>query len=154
MGAREAHRLRVIEDPHVRAQRALVEGDTAAVRAMLAEREREIAARRPGDFAIDASYLAASLYVAVGDTAGARRRLDATLDALPTLSSSLLRIVPQAGAVARAMALRATLGDAGGATDARRWAAAAATLWANADPELLPTVARLRAIASGTQEKR
>ena len=154
MGAREAHRLRVIEDPHVRAQRALVEGDTAAVRAMLDGWEREIAARRPGDFTIDASYLAASLYAAAGDTVGARRRLDATFDALPTLSSSLLRIVPQAGAVARAMALRATLGDAGGATDARRWAAAAATLWANADPELLPTVARLRAIASGTEEKR
>jgi serine/threonine-protein kinase len=154
LGARPAHRLLVITERQVRAQRALAEGDTAAVRAAVRAQERESAAKRPGDVSIDFSYISASLSAAIGDSAAARHRLDATFDALPTLSTSLLHVVSQAGAVARAMALRATLAEGAGDADARRWAAAAATLWEGADPELRPEVARLRAIASGASRVR
>ncbi|HEU4565025.1 MAG TPA: hypothetical protein VFS05_10270, partial [Gemmatimonadaceae bacterium] len=151
MGARPVHAARGRDFALVGAQRALAAGDTAAVRAFARRVEESTRRQRPGLVAIDASYQIAWLLRAIGDTAGAARRLTLTLDALPTLTTAMLDIVPQAGAVGRAMALRAELAAAAGdRAVAARWGRATAELWSNADPELQPIVRRMRALAAGT----
>jgi hypothetical protein len=91
------------------------------------------------------SYHEALLLLQLGDTAAATRLLDQSLEALPTLGTYLLEYVPQAGALVRAMALRAELaGRAGEGPTAARWARAVVTLWADADPALQPVLQRMR----------
>jgi tetratricopeptide (TPR) repeat protein len=126
----------------------LAQGDTGAVRQRLAA---VAAARRfvpPGAVAIDATYNEAWLALGLGDAAGARRRLDAPLTALPTLGNALLTEVPQAAALVRAMGLRAEL--AAGAGDRERaqwWGRAVVTLWSDADPVLQPFVHRMEILS-------
>jgi serine/threonine-protein kinase len=130
-------------------QQALARGDRAAVRRKFDSLRMARASSRPGDVAIDYTYLEAWLRTQIGDTAAAVRQLDRSLDALPTLSSFLLDIPSQAGGLVRAMMLRAELANAAGdAPNASRWANAVATLWENADPELQPFVTRMRGIAA------
>jgi hypothetical protein len=150
VGVRPVHEARAADFALLRAQLALARGDTAAVRAVVRGWDEAVRAARPGDYAADGSFQAAWLLLALGDSAGAARQLDLTLEALPSLTPLLLRRVPQAAALPRLMSLRAELAARGGdAATAARWARGVAALWADADPELRPLVERARAIAGG-----
>lgn len=108
---------------------------------------------RPAGFSIDGSYNMVVLLLAAGDTVDAMRRLGVALGALSGFGADFLGtdvegVIPQMATLPRAMALRADLAARDGDTEtARRWARATATLWANADPPLQPTVQRMRALA-------
>jgi serine/threonine protein kinase/tetratricopeptide (TPR) repeat protein len=107
---------------------------------------------RPGDLTMDYTYQESWLKAALGDTAGAIQQLDLALRALPTLSGNSLKDPGVAGAVGRAMALRADL--ANGQNDfrtARQWATAVTALWNKADRPLQATVARMRLLAADHQ---
>jgi hypothetical protein len=85
--------------------------------------------------------------LAIGDTTGAVRYLDGTLDDLPDLFSALLDYLPLAGTLVRMMALRADLAAAQGDTvTARHLAQAVTTLWSGAEQPLQPVVTRMHGI--------
>jgi tRNA A-37 threonylcarbamoyl transferase component Bud32/tetratricopeptide (TPR) repeat protein len=136
-------------DREVTMQQALARGDRPTVREQFDSLRMVRASSRPGDVAIEYTYLEAWLRTQIGDTAAAVRQLDRSLDALPTLGSFLMDMPSQAGGLVRAMMLRAELAIAkGDVPNASRWANAVATLWENADPELQPYVKRMRSIAA------
>lgn len=138
-------------DPALAIQSALAAHDTARVHAtwVAIRAARRQAGLRPGDVAIDYTYLESWTLAAAGDTAAAILHLDQTLEALPTLGTYVLNNPAQSAGLVRAMGLRAELAAAlGDEATARRWANAVATLWATADPELQPYVARMRRLAS------
>jgi hypothetical protein len=129
-------------------QQALERGDTAALRRTLGDVDGARRALPPGTVPIDATFHEAWLLLAAGDTAAAVRRLDGSLGALSALGPWVTVHVSEAAALVRAMALRADLAAlAGDAATARQWATPVTTLWADADPELQPLVARMRALA-------
>jgi len=87
------------------------------------------------------------LALAVGDTATADHKVDATLGNLMGLYSALLDYVPLAGSLVRMMALRAeTAAASGDASTGRRWASAVVAVWSGAEPALQPVVMRMRTI--------
>jgi hypothetical protein len=115
----------------------LSRGDTAGVRKGFAELGRLRQDLRQGDIAFDGTYHEARLLLAIGDTGSAIRLLDLSLEALP-----------QVATLVRGMALRAELATrAGDQAVAKHWAKNVATLWSEADPELQPTVQKMRSIA-------
>jgi tetratricopeptide (TPR) repeat protein len=134
--------------PMLEMQWALANGDPDAVRGAF---ERGRVMRRialPGDIALDHVFHEAWVLVQLGDTVTATAYLDRTLAALSALRTSVSREPPQAGALVRAMALRAELaGAAGDSATARRWAEPVTILWRDADPELRPTVERMKRLA-------
>ncbi|HKG95452.1 MAG TPA: hypothetical protein VKA84_26270, partial [Gemmatimonadaceae bacterium] len=120
-----------------RMQDAWAKRDAGRVRAILAEVDSARGVMLPGSMSVDATYQEAWLLAQAGDTAAAIRRLDATLEALPTVGSQLLDFIHQAAALPRAMALRAELaGRTGDPATARRWSSAVAALWSGAEPTL------------------
>ncbi len=130
--------------PLLRAQAHLSRGDTRAARIAM----RESAAQRRGlgaaDVTIDVTFVEAALLAALGDTVAAVRMLDQSLSALAAQPRFLLELVPQVGALVRAMALRADLAAArGDHPTARRWAATVLVLWSEAEPALRPVLARM-----------
>jgi tRNA A-37 threonylcarbamoyl transferase component Bud32/tetratricopeptide (TPR) repeat protein len=131
--------------PMLEMQWALLNHDAAAVRKAF---ERGRAMRRialPGDIALDHVFHETWVLLQVGDTATARDYLDRTLAALSALRTTVSREPLQAGALVRAMALRAELAAAAGdRTTARRWAEPVTILWRDSDPELRPIVERMR----------
>ena len=138
MGLRPAHRNTPPgPDETMAAQWALAHGDTSFVRANI----DTMASSH------EYAYLKARSFVALGDTAGAERYLDGTLENLPGVYSALLDYVPLAGGLIRMMALRAELAAAqGDIRMAARWAGAVAALWAGAEPALQPVVVRMQRI--------
>jgi len=133
-------------------QWALAHGDTALVHASIDTALKHSGVPSAEESSPDGVYLTARLLLAVGDTAGAARYLDGTLESLPGLVSALLQYVPLAGSLVRMMALRAELAAARGeSTAARRWATAVGALWSGAEPPLQPTVAQMKRILAGTQ---
>ncbi len=126
---------------------AALRHDHATVRARFDELQRQRAPLRPGDIAIDATLQEAAVLLAVGDSAAAAAHLDAALSALPVLQLNFDQVATT-GSLVRAMVLRADLAArAGDRATAARWAASAATLWANADAPLQSTVRRMRSLA-------
>jgi hypothetical protein len=126
-------------------QRAVRRRDLTTVRARLDTIAAARRGQRPGDMALEVTLAEASLRLAAADSAGATTQLDQALEALASFGMGLLREVPPAAALGRAMALRAELAAAvGDQTSARRWARALITLWSNADPPLAPVLARMR----------
>jgi hypothetical protein len=124
--------------------RALSLGDSSSVRAAVSARLRNDNASEVG-VSIEMTFLYAQLALAVHDTSAAVRLLDPILDAMPTLSPSLLIRVDQTGALVRALALRADIAnDLGDRRRAHDYAAAVVELWQHADPELQGTVKRMR----------
>jgi tetratricopeptide (TPR) repeat protein len=121
--------------------------DTSALRESfkkLQEVQRDL---RPGDVALDGTYHAAWLLLAIGDTAQATRLLDLSLDALPAARTEILDQLPQVATLVRGMALRADLAAAlHDSTTASRWARDVVLLWSGADQELQPTVSRMRSL--------
>ena len=150
MGVRPAHRSTPPGPSQSMAmQWALAHGDSASVCAAIAAE----LAKRGGllsrdDTPPEGVYLDARLLLALGDTTAAERTLDAPLNNLPRLHSYLLRYLPLAGSLVRAMVLRADLAAArGDRATAGRWATAVVTLWSGAEPALQPIVARMKQIA-------
>jgi hypothetical protein len=103
---------------------------------------------KPGEVSLDYTFQESWLRAAIGDTLAATRQLDLVLNSLSMQTVSLLRWIEQAAALPRAMALRAQLAAARGEDDvARRWGSGVLALWRDADPELAPVIARMRAFA-------
>jgi hypothetical protein len=126
-------------------EQALAARDVPTFRAVYGALAAARALHRPGDTAMDYTFMESWMLAALGDTAAAVAHLDQSLDALPTLGVYLLDYPSQGAGLVRAMGLRAELAAAAGdRATAARWASAVATLWANADPELQPYVRTLR----------
>ena len=149
-GVRPMHRAKAGGNYLLEMQWELARGDTAALRkhfAKIRAVQRDI---RPGDVTFDGTYHEAWLLLAVGDTVEATRLLDLSLEALPTLSTSLIDQLPEVATLVRGMALRAELaGRAGDSTAAKRWAKSVVLLWSGADRELQPTVQSMGEIVGG-----
>jgi hypothetical protein len=129
------------------AEISLTRGDTAVVRQALADVARR---RRPvpvEDVTIDALYPEAWLLVAAGDADAAAQRLDPAFATLRDASPGILAEPARAGALVRAMVLRAQLADRAGDRSAARWARAVTILWSGADAFLQPTVQEMARIA-------
>jgi serine/threonine protein kinase len=136
-------------DRLLRMQQSLARGEIRAVRAEFDSIARLRANSRPGDVSADYLFQEAWVLVSIGDTAAAIKRLDLSLAALPTLGNGILEQVSQAAALVRAMILRADLAvSAQDSGTARKWANAAAILWARADGPLQPTVQHLKSVAT------
>jgi tRNA A-37 threonylcarbamoyl transferase component Bud32/tetratricopeptide (TPR) repeat protein len=146
-GIRPMHRARAGGNYRLVMQWKLARGDTAGVRQEFRKLQLARQAMRPGDVAFDGTYHEARVLLALGDSAGASRLLDLSLEALPTLGPDLLDQVPEAATLVRGMALRAELAaQAGDTAMSRRWARNVLSLWSQADPELQPTVHRMEEI--------
>jgi tRNA A-37 threonylcarbamoyl transferase component Bud32 len=116
---------------------ALASGDTTEVRRQSREFDRQTAGFLPGTMGTDRLFNHATILLALHDTASAIERLDVALSALPRVRSIITEVPPQAGAVARAMILRAQLALAQGDRDgAQRWVRSAIILWGDADADL------------------
>ena len=142
--------LRIVSprDRLYRMQQAFARGDFSSIRAITDTLSEMRRASRPGDLTLDYTYQEAWLKTAMGDTVGAIQQLDLALGALPTLSGIALKEVGAAAAIGRAIALRAELADSQhDVRAAKKWAAALVALWSGADPELQPTVSRMRELA-------
>ena len=104
--------------------------------------------------------VAVEVHLLAGDSASALRTARFAVDSvLPILTRTEMFAVPGDGdwgilAVPRMMLLRADLAAARGfADEARTWYARVLDLWAGADAELQPTVARIRAALAGLQSR-
>jgi tetratricopeptide (TPR) repeat protein len=130
-------------------QRALARGDRSTVVANFDTLARMRRVDRVGDITLETTYQEAWILLAMRDTAGAQRQLCAPLSALPTLGTRLIRDVPQAASVGRALALCAQVAARrGDAASARHWAQAAAMLWSTADAPLRPMLADMKNLAA------
>jgi hypothetical protein len=110
--------------------RAVAQGDTTVVRRETAVLHRDRSGARPADVTPDYAFVEAWLTLQAGDTADAIARLDAQVLSLAALTPRLLDQTSTAGAIGRAMLLRAQLA---------RNQPALATKWAKAAEALLGT---------------
>jgi tetratricopeptide (TPR) repeat protein len=152
IGLSDVHRADAGGDYILEIQWAIAHGDTAAARAELARQAALRTRSRAGDVAVNGTYGEARALLQLNDTAAAGALLDLSLQALPSLGTSLLEQPEQVGCAVRAMALRAELASrAGDEATAARWARAVTTLWAKADPPLAPSLQRMRALAGSAR---
>ena len=151
MGMRPAHRTVDPRYEGLALQRLQADGQRDELRRRLHAEEKRFG-WRPSSTNVDAVFLAAVQFLAVGDTAEAIRWSNASLTSLAgygrdLLSSELEGALPQVATLPRLMALRADLAALDRDTEtARRWAGAVVILWAGADPALQPIVTRMRAL--------
>lgn len=132
---------------------ALAAGDTGAVVALSGELRRRAALFAFATPDVDRLYQQARVLVAIGNDSLAARVLDDALDGIPRARRILLTAVPQAGALPRAMILRAELAQRlGDRATFERWARPAITLWSNADGELRRSVEPLRRSMQSAQK--
>jgi hypothetical protein len=99
------------------------------------------------------AYQAARLSLLSGDTTRAIALLDGALAALPTIHDSILRILGDAFAIPRILALRAEIDRSTDHVVAARLARGAVTLWSGADARYQPAVVRLRRIANSAPSR-
>jgi tetratricopeptide (TPR) repeat protein len=124
---------------------AVAIGDNAAARAASARFDALIGSYSPGTLGIDRMTAYATMLLALGDTSGATRQLDAGLAVLPRARTILLETTPPAAALGRAFLLRAQLAvSAADTPTARRRLGQAEALWSHADPELKTELDALR----------
>ena len=137
LGPDDVHRNDRPASALINAQRALARRDTSAARAQL---DKLSSIRRdwwPGENAVDATLAETQIYLALGDSAAARKHIDNLLGALWTIAPYHFDQPYQPAALVRLMELRAEL--AARAHDGRtaaNWQRAVRLLWANADPFL------------------
>jgi len=133
-------------------QRAFGRGAWSTVRAHFDTLERIRRVDRAGDIALDITFQEAWLLLQMRDTARARRHLCTPLSALSTLSTRVLRDVPQAAAVGRSLALCAELAARSGErAPAQRWVSALSTLWSGADAPLASQLVKVRSLVDAMQ---
>jgi tetratricopeptide (TPR) repeat protein len=124
-------------DPLLDMRAALMRRDRAAARAAGLRFGAQADDATPGTIGIDRMTAFATMLLALGDTSTATRELDAALDALPRARSILLEATPQAGALGRALLLRARLAvRAGDRMTARRRLGQVDALWGGADADV------------------
>jgi TolB-like protein len=122
-------------------QLATLRGDTATALALLDDLERLRADVLPSTVTIDAVYPEADVMWQMGDAERAIRWLDPVLEALPRASPRALSTPERSASLIRAVDLRARLAQAvGDERAAVSWARVVSILWADADPELRPTI--------------
>jgi serine/threonine protein kinase len=130
------------------AQRAQLVGDTMPARRLIAQLMIDRKDVQPADRSIDVLYPEACLLDAMGDERMAIAWLDPTFAALPLTAPEMFTDLPRAGALVRAMALRAELAErAGDRAEVTRWARPVAILWSDADSFLQPIVRRMQHLA-------
>ena len=123
--------------------------DAAAVRREFDDLQRARHGIRPGENAIEGTFVEAWLLAQAGDSARATAHLDHTLGALQTVGTQLVDLPSQSAGLVRAMALRAELAAArGDQATASQWATAVVELWHDADPPLQPIVHRMRKLVA------
>jgi tetratricopeptide (TPR) repeat protein len=136
-------------NPFLDAQAAFAKGDLAGARKILATEAEYRATTRAADLTLDITYTGAWTLAALGDRAVAIEWLDPVLNAAQLYPPAVISRPANAGALMRAMILRAELARASGdAATARRWARPVAILWADADPFLRPLVQAMHTLAS------
>jgi hypothetical protein len=136
-------------NPFLDAQAAFAKGDLASARKTLATEAEYRATTRAADLTLDITYTGAWTLAALGDRAVAIEWLDPVLNAAQLYPPEVISRPANAGALMRAMILRAELARASGdAVNARRWARPVAILWADADPFLRPLVQAMHTMAS------
>jgi tetratricopeptide (TPR) repeat protein len=149
LGLRPMHSLRPDGDYRLEIQLRLAQRNLPAVRQLFEKLSETRRNTRPGDVAFDGTYHEAWILLQIGDTAGATRLLDLSLEALPALGTYLLDQVPQVATLVRGMALRAELAKSmGDRSTAARWAGNVVALWSQSDAELIPTVKRMQELST------
>jgi hypothetical protein len=144
--------LAALGNPFLEAQGAYAKGDQAGARRILATEGQYRATSRAADLTLDITYTGAWTLAALGDRAAAIDWLDPVLNAAQLYPPEVISRPANAGALMRAMILRAELARASeDAVNARRWASPVAILWANADPFLRPLVQSMHTMASTRQ---
>jgi tetratricopeptide (TPR) repeat protein len=139
-------------NPFLEAQAAYTKGDQAGARRTLTTEGQYRATSRAADLTLDITYTGAWTLAALGDRAVAIDWLDPVLNAAALYPPEVISRPANAGALMRAMILRAELARASGdAVNARRWASPVAILWADADPFLRPLVQSMHTMASTRQ---
>jgi tRNA A-37 threonylcarbamoyl transferase component Bud32/tetratricopeptide (TPR) repeat protein len=124
------------------------QGDSGSARRILDATKRIRATARPADRTLDITYSAAWLLAALGDRSEAIAWLDPVLNAAQMFPPQTLSRVANAGALMRAMMLRADLAkQSGNMADAQRWARPVEILWRDADPFLQPYVQAMHTFA-------
>jgi hypothetical protein len=136
-------------NPFLDAQAAFAKGDLAGARRMLKTEGEFRATTRAADLTLDITYTGAWTLAALGDRTVAIDWLDPVLNAAQLYPPEVISRPPNAGALVRAMMLRAGLARAAGDTvNARRWAHPVSILWADADPFLRPLVQSMHTMAT------
>jgi hypothetical protein len=113
-------------------EQELQRGDRSGVLRNLTQVEYIRRRRSPGATSLDATYLESWLRASAGDTVGALRRADETLDALPATGDEVVTDMALSTSLERLMVLRADLSAARDPNKVR-WSAAACELWRGAD---------------------
>ena len=109
---------------------------------------RKRGAVRAFDITLDMLHAESAVLADLGDTVAALAWLAPTLDSLSLTAPRTISDVAGAGALVRAMALRAELADhQGDRQAARAWAGAAAELWSDPDEFFIPLTQRMRELA-------
>jgi tetratricopeptide (TPR) repeat protein len=138
------------DNPILDAQAAYAKGDLAGAHRILEDEQRFRASGRPADMTLDITYSGAWTLAALGDRAAAVAWLDPVLNAAQLYPPEVISRLANAGALMRAMILRAELARASGdSATARRWARPVAILWRDADPFLRATVREMQMMTSG-----
>jgi tetratricopeptide (TPR) repeat protein len=133
----------------VRMQQALAHSDNAAVARVLLPIVETGKTQRPGDVALDFTYLVSWLRAEQGDTLGATAQLDRVLGSLPSINANSLREPASAASAVRMMVLRADIAAANNdSVTARRWAKAVLDLWAGADAPVRQVLLRMKALST------
>ena len=100
---------------------------------------------------VDAAYIEAWLWNALGQTQTATERLDASLSSLQWSAPGKLQGTARAGALIRAMILRADIATSADPEEAARWARAVNLLWVEPEPSMEPVALRMKRIAGVTR---
>lgn len=146
LGAEDAHANST--NPFLQWQASLAKGDTAAVKRALGEMDVLQGGMRPSSIAADGFLTLMQLRLAVRDTAGAARKLDAYLADIANIPPQHFRQPYQPVSIVRLMAMRADLAKAAGDRDiSRRWSRAVVDLWQDGDQHIKPTLRRMRSMA-------
>jgi serine/threonine-protein kinase len=136
-------------DELLKAQASAAAGQFDDARAVFAKLREQRQGVLPERVTFDAIYPEARLMVFLGSPADAARWLDGPLGSLHRAAPQALADVFNAGALVRAMALRAELASQmGDRTTSARWAKAVRILWAGADPYLAPVLQRMAHLAN------
>jgi hypothetical protein len=134
----------------IAAERDLVEGKPESARARLQETARRHRVALAGQVTADAVVPDAKLWLVLGDTTAAIEALEMALNsarrATPLLTDEARYNTARMGFLIQAYALHAQLLANRDRIKARQSARIAATMWRGADPELQPTVGKLRDI--------
>ncbi|HUF12346.1 MAG TPA: serine/threonine-protein kinase [Longimicrobiales bacterium] len=133
-----------LQSSTARAQAAWLAGDSTEARS----RVRALV-QNPSTGTMDITYALSAVAAQMGDVGGAVTVLDDALESIPFTELGMLEHVAHAGALVRAMRLRAEIAfSAGDSASARKYARAVIALWGNGEPAVAPIVARMRTISS------